>query len=63
MEHKIIYSRRSGELWTLKCECGRRWHSERWHCEESYSEHLPFYYNTNNGEDGNDGNIAKRFDK
>lgn len=40
--HHVVRTRRSGpDSWVLVCECGRRWRSWRWHCEESYSEHLP----------------------
>ena len=40
MYHKKVTSRKSGELWTIKCSCGRSWHSERWHCEEQLADHL-----------------------
>ncbi|MFA5378210.1 MAG: hypothetical protein WC455_20825 [Dehalococcoidia bacterium] len=40
--HKVLISHGvSPDKWILSCECGKIWRSARWHCEESYFEHLP----------------------
>jgi len=59
MIHKKVSSRRSGELWTLKCSCGRRWHSERWHCKESFTEHLPFPFEDPHADCHDDGSDCR----
>ena len=39
MEHEIVSSRRSGELWKIKCSCGWFIRSYRYICEEAHADH------------------------
>ena len=39
MEHKVVASKRNGEIWEIRCSCGWLIISDRYICEEAHRDH------------------------